>query len=291
MRRSLFDIPQMDCPSEERMIRLALDELEGIASIMFDIPARQLTVNHECDEQTILRALEPLGFGASLRASAPLEESEETSMAEREAQHSKAKNEASILKLLLGINAVMFLVEIAVGVIASSTGLIADSLDMFADASVYGISLYAVGRGAIVERLAASLSGWFQILLAASAFLDVLRRAVMGSEPVAPLMIGMALLALVANVSCIALLFKHRHGGVHMKASWIFSANDVIANIGVIVAGVMVASVGHPWPDLAVGSIIVIVVLRGGVRILRLTRGTRFAAKNPTNRSNARNAV
>jgi Co/Zn/Cd efflux system component len=286
MRRSLFDIPKMDCPSEERVIRLALGELGGIVVLSFDIPARQLTVHHECDEHTILRVLEPLGFGASLRSSVPLETGDEKSVDTREILDSNVKDEAVILKRLLGINAVMFLIEIAVGVIASSTGLIADSLDMFADASVYGISLYAVGRGVIVERRAASLSGWFQIFLALTAFIDVIRRAVLGSEPVAPLMIGMALFALFANATCLAMLFKHRHGGVHMKASWIFSANDVIANSFVILAGIVVTWVNHPWPDLVIGSIIALVVLRGGVRILRLTRGSPFVPKDNIERNN-----
>lgn len=280
MRRSLFDVPQMDCPSEERIIRLVLHDLEGIALLTFDIPARRLTVDHEGDERKVLAALEPLGFGALLRESAPIEKSQETTQAERELQLSAAKAEAPVLKTLLAINAFMFFVELFVGWIASSTGLIADSLDMFADASVYGISLYAVGRGASSQKRAASLSGRFQILLAGVALFDVARRALLGSEPVAPIMIGTASLALLANVTCLALLFKHRHGGLHMKASWIFSGNDVIANGGVILAGVLVALMGNPWPDLVVGIAIAVLVFRGGVRILRMTKEPSFAPHN-----------
>jgi|GEM_PF-55213 len=276
MRRSLFDIPKMDCPSEERIVRLALHDLRGIALLTFDIPARRLTVDHEGDERKVLRALEPLGFGASLLESAPIKQSQETTQAERDLQLTAAKAEGPILKTLLVINAFMFFAELFVGWIANSTGLIADSLDMFADASIYGISLYAVGRGSGSQKRAASLSGRIQILLAAVALFDVARRTVFGSEPVAPIMIGMASLALLANVTCLALLFKHRHGGLHMKASWIFSANDVIANGGVILAGVLVALVGKPWPDLVVGIAIAVLVFRGGARILRMTKEPSF---------------
>ena len=50
-------------------------------------------------------------------------------------------------------------------------------------------------------------------------------------------MMAVAFLALLANMGCLLLISKHREGGAHMKASWIFSANDVVINVGVIVAG------------------------------------------------------
>ena len=76
-------------------------------------------------------------------------------------------------------------------------------------------------------------------------------------------MIGVASLALIANVSCLFILYKHKGGQVHMKASWIFSTNDVIANIGVILAGVAVLLTNSPYPDLVIGTIVGIIVLRG----------------------------
>lgn len=83
---------------------------------------------------------------------------------------------------------------------------------------------------------------------------------------------GIAALALAANALCLFLLSKHRHGEVHMKASWIFSTNDVIANMGVILAGALVWAFKANWPDLIVGLIIAAIVLRGGIRILGLSR-------------------
>ena len=179
-----------------------------------------------------------------------------------------SKEQARILWIVLGVNVAMFVAEFVAGVIAQSTGLIADSLDMLADAAVYSVSLYAVGRSESLKRRAAMLSGVLQILLAVSVAGEILRRMFMGSEPEPALMIGVSLIALVANVICLALIAKHRDGEVHMRASWVFSKNDVIANIGVIAAGGLVLLLDEHWPDLVIGSLIVFVVLRGGISIL-----------------------
>jgi Co/Zn/Cd efflux system component len=164
----------------------------------------------------------------------------------------------------------MFVVEHVAGWLAQSSGLIADSLDMLADAMVYGLSLHAVGRPAATKVRAAHVSGVFQGLLAIGVLADVVRRFVAGSAPEAPAMIGISVLALAVNVGCLALISRHRHGGAHMRASWIFSTNDVLANVGVIVAGALVAWTASRIPDLVVGTAVGLLVLAGAVRILRL---------------------
>lgn len=180
-----------------------------------------------------------------------------------------ARAEARTLRWLLAINAVMFFVELGAGWLAQSTGLIADSLDMFADATVYGLALYAVGHAGR-QLGAARLSGWLQLLLALGALAEVLRRWLTGSAPEPLPMMGIALLALAANLACMAMLAKHRGGGAHMKASWIFSTNDVLANLGVILAGALVAWTGSNLPDLVIGTLIGLLVLNGARRILML---------------------
>lgn len=184
-----------------------------------------------------------------------------------------------VLIVLLAINAMMFVAELSLGIVADSSGLIADSLDMFADALVYGLSLYAVGRPAWQKTRAARLSGWFQIMLALGMAADVVRRIVYGSEPVSALMMGVGALALVANIVCLKLISKHRDGGVHMRASWIFSTNDVLANLGVILAGALVWTTGLRWFDYAIGLVIFVLVLRGGFAILREAREEAAAAE------------
>lgn len=180
-----------------------------------------------------------------------------------------------VLWALLAINALMFCVELLAGVLAESTGLIADSLDMLADAGVYGIALYAVGRSARGKRHAAMTSGVLQMLLALLVLGDVARRFMLGSAPVSGLMMSIAALALVANLTCLLLLAKHRNGEVHMRASWIFSTNDVLANLGVILAGALVYVLGASWPDLVIGLAIAVLVFYGGIRIVRDTRQER----------------
>lgn len=180
-----------------------------------------------------------------------------------------AEIERKTLWVLLAINGVMFTVEAAAGWLGASTGLLADSLDMFADASVYGISLYAVGRHRLIQAKAATTSGLLQIALGIGVLVEVALRIVYGSEPASLVMIVVGSIALVANVSCLLIIAKHREGGVHMRASWIFSLNDVIANLGVIVSGGLVFYFGTRLPDLVIGTLISIVVIRGGIQILR----------------------
>lgn len=177
--------------------------------------------------------------------------------------------EKKTLIILLSINAFMFVAELTLGWLAQSTGLIADSLDMLADATVYGLSLYAVGKGVVKQAEAARVSGYLQIILGLGVLFEVIRRMVFGSEPQSTLIIVVGAVALLANIICLILISKHKDGGVHMRASWIFSTNDVIANLGVIISGVLVAVVGSRYPDLIVGTIISIVVIRGGVKIIQ----------------------
>lgn len=260
--RSIFDVPQMDCAAEEQMVRIALDGHSFVKRLEFDLAERRLEVVHEGGAGDVLARLTPLGLGTRLvesRAEAP-----------EAAAEGGAAAEGRSLRVLLLINATMFVIELVTGVLAQSTGLIADSLDMFADAAVYAVSLYAAGRTATTKLRAAHISGWLQLALAAAAFWEVGRNLVLGSEPEAPYMIGVAVLAFAANATCMVLIMKHRTAGAHMRASWIFTGTDVVANFGVIVAGLLVAWTGSRLPDLVIGAIIASVVLTGAVRILRL---------------------
>ena len=181
----------------------------------------------------------------------------------------KNKEESRILIILLSINATMFFIEITLGIISESTALIADSLDMLADAAVYGIGLYAVGKAAIVKIKAAYISGIFQVLLGIIVFIDIVRRTILGSEPESILMISVGILALIANLICLQLISKHKDGEVHMRASWVFSKNDVIANLGIIFAGILVYLFDSRFPDIIIGLVISIIVIRGGIHIIK----------------------
>ena len=261
-RRSSFSLPGMDCPAEEQMVRLRL-AASPVAAMHFDLAARRLVVDHGGAPDSILDLLLPLGYGAVLLDSQELGATEPPLAAQEEAG-------ATVLWAMLAINGLMFGIELVAGWWSDSAGLIADAMDMFADAAVYGMALYAVGRSLQHKQRAARYSGWLQLLLALWALAETARRIVAAASPEGGTMIAISLLALAANVICLRLIARHRDGEVHMRASYIFTANDVLANLGVIVAGLLVGWVGQPWPDWLIGTAIGLLVFAGAVRILRL---------------------
>ncbi|MBJ8438469.1 cation transporter [Acinetobacter lactucae] len=266
---SYYHIPRMDCAAEEQMVRMALASYaDDIQELHFDLPARHLAIYHSVQAEMITQSLQRLGLGAELQQTQPHYEPVEKPKKVRASSSNAAQKQ--VLQWLLLINGVMFVIELMAGIIASSTGLIADSLDMFADAAIYGIALFVVGKNLNAQLKAAHLSGWLQFGLAMVVLVDVLRRFIYGSEPVSILMILIGGLALAANISCLYLMRDHKESGAHMKASYIFSANDVIVNLGVIVAGILVAITGSRYPDLIIGLIIVLFVLNGARKILQL---------------------
>jgi len=262
MLRTTFHVPKMDCKAEEQMVRSALENVSGIARLDFDLVERRVDVYHSADVAAIARRLDATGLGGNVVAS-------ESTEAPVGIDDDDVK-ERRVLVLLLAINGVMFVGEQIAGWLASSAGLLADSLDMLADALIYGIALWAVGKAALYKVRAAHLSGWLQLALAAGALAEVVRRFIYGSEPEPSYMMVVAFIALIANVACLWLVAGQRQRGAHMNASWIFSSNDVIANVGVIVAGALVAWTQSRLPDLVVGAIIAAVVFSGAIRILRL---------------------
>lgn len=267
---SYYHIPHMDCAAEEQMVRMALASYaDDIQELNFDLPARHLAIYHSAQAEMITQSLQRLGLGAELQQTQPHYEPVEKPKKVRTSSSMNAAQK-QVLQWLLLINGVMFVIEFMAGIIASSTGLIADSLDMFADAAIYGIALFVVGKNLNAQLKAAHLSGWLQFGLAMIVLIDVLRRFIYGSEPVSILMILIGGLALAANITCLYLMSDHKESGAHMKASYIFSANDVIVNLGVIVAGILVAMTGSPYPDLIIGLIIVLFVLNSARKILQL---------------------
>lgn len=260
---SRFHVARMDCPAEERLIRLALQQSTGVCGLSFDLQQRELQIRHDGPLEPIAARLATLNLDSTFLDTRVAEPSIEPSA-------EQAAGEARVLKWLLAINALMFVVEFGAGLLARSAGLIGDSLDMFADAAVYGLALYAVGRSLQLQLRAARVAGVLQMILALGVLLEVVRRALYGSDPISLAMMLVALLALCANLTCLALLARHRGGGAHMRASWIFSANDVLINGGVIIAGALVAWTGSHYPDLIIGSLIGLLVLYGARRILAL---------------------
>ena len=186
-----------------------------------------------------------------------------------------AETEYRILRVALLLNATMFVVGVVAGILGESTSLIADALDMLADASAYAIALVAVGRSARFKSGAAGLSGSVLLVLGIGVLADVARRAFVGSEPESLVMIGIACVSLAVNATVLRMLVRFREGEVHLRATWIFTRVDVIANIGVIASGLLVLLTGSRYPDLVVGAAIGIYVVREALEILREAREER----------------
>jgi Co/Zn/Cd efflux system component len=265
MKKSEFHIKGMDCPSEEQMIRMKLASVEGLRQLIFDIPNRKLTAFHQAgNHQQIKELLDELKLNTTLIHSG---ETGETIVYEKDA------GEKKILWWVLGINATFFIIEMTTGIISQSMGLIADSLDMLADAFVYGLSLLAVGKAQHRKKQVAKISGYLQMLLAIVGFAEIIRRFLGVEEiPDYTMMIVVSVLALMANTVCLLLLNKAKSNDAHIKASWIFTSNDIIVNIGVICAAVLVIFSKSNIPDLIVGALVFALIMRGAFRILKLSK-------------------
>lgn len=173
------------------------------------------------------------------------------------------------LRKVLAINASQALGGGLVGIWASSTALMGAALDNVADAGVYGLSLYAVGRKPSLKARAARLSGWLLITLSAALLVEVIRRLLRGSEPIGPAMMGMAAINAACNLLCLRLLRRHRDQDVNFRASWIFTSNDALVNAGIVLSGTLVSLTGSQIPDLVIGLLVVAIAFHGGREILQ----------------------
>ncbi len=253
----------MDCPAEEQMVRMKLEDVAGIKELKFDLPNRLLEVIHTGDVEAIKASLDELNLGTShLVTSAFTRTGTRDQGIQRKA-----------LWVILAINFGLFVIEITTGFIANSMGLVADSIDMLADSLVYGLSLYAVGSHLARKKRIARISGYFQLSLAVLGFTEVVRRFLgAGDLPVFQTMIVISIIALAGNVASLFILQRAKTEEVHMKASMIFTSNDIVANLGVVLAGAIVFFTHSKIPDLVIGAIVFFLVARGAFRILKLAR-------------------
>tara|TARA_B100000809_G_scaffold95005_1_gene93660 strand:+ start:17919 stop:18725 length:807 start_codon:yes stop_codon:yes gene_type:complete len=262
MEKTIFEISKMDCPSEENIIRIKLDEISSIVHLDFDIQNRKLTIFHNGEIEQIEKFIIELKLGGKKILT---QQTDQTEFEEN-------KDQKKLLWSVLAINFIFFIIEMTTGMISKSMGLVADSLDMLADSFVYGISLIAVGGTVIKKKSIAKLAGYFQITLAIVGFLEVVRRF-FGKEklPDFSTMIVISVFALIANGICLYILQKSKSKEeAHIKASMIFTSNDVIINLGVIIAGVLVNWLSSNKPDLIIGTIVFVLVIQGAFRILKI---------------------
>jgi len=263
MKKTVFKISKMDCHSEENLIRMKLSDIDSIKQLDFDLEKRILTLYHNADVNAIRNVIKVLKLNENLISS------EETDAVITES----TSNQSKLLWTVLIINFAFFIVEMSTGIISKSMGLVADSLDMLADSFVYGLSLIAVGGSVLKKKRIAKYAGYFQIMLAIIGIVEVIRRF-LGYEalPVFSTMIIVSIFALIANGICLYLLQKSKSNEAHMRASMIFTSNDIIINLGVITAGLLVNWLRSGIPDLIIGIIVFGLVIQGAFRILKLSK-------------------
>jgi Co/Zn/Cd efflux system component len=179
------------------------------------------------------------------------------------------REQRRVLLVVLWINAVMFLAESVAGVMARSTALFADSLDMLGDAIVYGVSLYVIGRGVAWQARAALLKGWIMAAFCVGLLVQVALKIAHGLTPVVEVMGVVGSMAFAANVACLLLLWARRGDDVNMRSAWICSRNDVIGNAAVLVAAAAVAATGSAWPDIVIGLLLASVFGRSAAQVIR----------------------
>ena len=174
-----------------------------------------------------------------------------------------------VLILVLAINVVLFIVEAIAGFLVHSTALLADSLDMFGDALVYGFSLYVLWRSAESKAMAAMLKGAIMTVFGIGVLFEAIHKMLVGGAPVAETMGIIGILVLLGNALCCLLLLQHRSDDLNMRSTWLCSRNDIIANLFVLLAAGGVSYLRSVWPDILVGGIIAVLFLKTALVILK----------------------
>jgi cation diffusion facilitator family transporter len=184
--------------------------------------------------------------------------------------HHEAENleEQRVLRIALLLNIGMAVIGGIAGWLAHSTGLLADALDMLSDAIAYAIGLVAIGRTLRFKTRAAFISGVLLLVLGIGVLVEVAQRVFHGAEPLSGWMIGTSILSLIVNVTVLRLLAPLKAGEVHLRAIWLFTRADVVANVGVILAGLLVWALRTPYPDFIVGTLIGLYVIKEALEIL-----------------------
>ncbi len=254
----------MDCPSEEGMIRMKLEGISEIKELEFDLEGRILYVVHSDENPEIESRLKDLNLGSNYKNTQPIE---------WKGNKEENKQQTRLLWWVLGINFVFFILEMTTGIISRSMGLVADSLDMLADSMVYLLSLWAVGAALSRKKKVAKISGYLQLGLVLFGIIEVIRRFINPEEiPNYQFMIYVSVFALLGNALSLYILQKSKSNQVHIKASMIFTSNDIAVNIGVMAAGILVLFTQSKYPDLIIGALVFLIVARGAFRILKLAK-------------------
>lgn len=169
-----------------------------------------------------------------------------------------------VVLLNLGFGAL----EIVGGFIAHSQALKADALDFIGDGTITLVGLIALGWSAKARARIALAQGCFLLSLGLGVIALAFWRVFTATTPEADLMGGIGVAALIVNVASAFVLSRFREGDANVRAIWLFSRNDAVANVAVIIAAGLVAWTGKAWPDLAVAGVIALLFLHSAYEIV-----------------------
>ncbi|KHD45117.1 cation transporter [Streptococcus hongkongensis] len=263
--KTIFQINKMDCPSDEQFVRMALSDFSAITDISVNLEKRLVEVTHQEKPEHLLQAINKLHLDAQIINSQKIEEPLNL--------EAKQVIQRFILWQVLIINLTFFLIEELAGYFFNSLALSADGLDMLADSLVYSLALMAVAKSVSRKKQVSAIAGYLQLMLALMGFGQVIYRVI--NHQYLPNGMGMmtiAIMALVANILSLYLISKADHQEVHMKATQLFTSNDILINVGVIVSSVLIGIFHSPIPDLIIGTLIYSIVIKSAYSIIQLSK-------------------
>ncbi|NNM72082.1 cation transporter [Enterovirga aerilata] len=174
-----------------------------------------------------------------------------------------------VLWTVIGVNAAMFVTEMAAGQLAGSQALKADALDFLGDTVTYGLSLAVIGASLKVRASAALFKGLSLSAMAFWVFGSTVYQTLVLGVPKAEVMGVIGFLALGANLLSVLLLRRYKDGDANVRSVWLCSRNDAIGNVVVMIAALGVWGTSTAWPDLLVAAVMAGIFLTSSVQILR----------------------
>ncbi|WP_373947365.1 cation transporter [Paracoccus marcusii] len=271
-----YHVTGMDCASCAAKIEGAARKVEGVGEVKVSIASQIMTLNVD-DPQTRLPAIEQavtsLGYQLD-RIGQP-----KTAGAETDEDDDKIPDLSHVtpaykraLWIVVLLNVGYGVIEIFGSFLSGSQALQADALDFVGDGLISFLGLIAVGWGLAARAKAALLQGVFLGLLGLGVIGSTLYRVFVEHEPETLLMGGFAVVAFIVNVAAALVLLPHRKGDANMRAVWLFSRNDAIGNLAVVVAAVLVWALSSSWPDLLVAFAVAGLFLQSAWSIIRDAR-------------------
>lgn len=268
--RAQYRVTGMDCGDCAAKIEAGVRKLDGVDDVRVSIASELMTLHVDDRERRlpdVERCVQALGYHLErVDAAAPGGSGEAKDTIRRDPAYRRA------LWIVILLNVGYGLVETGAGLAAQSQALQADALDFFGDGLITFLGLLAIGWGLAWRARAALIQGVFLAVLGAAVLLGTAYRVLVLNEPNAETMGLFGTIALVVNVVAALVLMRHRGGDANARAVWLFSRNDALGNLAVVIAAGLVAWTGTPWPDLVVAFVIAGLFLQSAWSIIRHAR-------------------